>query len=407
MNKMLYLSANGFPARSNEARGTFSLEHAQALRKLGVEIEAVDMSRERFEQEDVDGLQITRLPRIRRLLRHADVRGLLRYAGFFLARKADRYDAILFSFFYLKYLPLILFLRTRRRVVLVIAHGGEVMPGGLLRSWLKRWMFRSVDVVTPVSDFTEAIFSCLVCRRQSDNRKIVTIHNGIDPEKLRPTVGGKEMRRQLGLTSSEFVILSVCNLVKRKGVDILVQAISALGKEGREVHHVVIGRGPERDRLAALAAANGNGARFTFIDAVEASELANYYQMADLFALVSITNWETGQVEGFGITYVEAMAMGTPVIGGGGSGTATPIKHGFSGLLVDPYQPEIISDVAVAIRRFMDDRDFYDKVSADARRHVAEYFTWARNAERTKAVIESALRHKHCTVNQEGSRWQT
>ena len=405
--RVLYISANGFPATSTDARGTFSLEHAQALRRLGIDVDAVDMSRERFGRDEVDGLVIVRVPRLRGMLRKLDFVGILRYAKFFRARKADGCDAVVFGFFYLKYLPLIVYLRARHRAIVVIAQGGDVMPGGALRGLAKRLMFRLVDVVTPGSEFTEAIFSCLIRRRQCDNRKIVTIHNGVDPEKMRSTVGREAMRQRLGLPPADFVVLSVCNLVRRKGLHILVQAVDMLASEGHPIRHVMIGRGPERHRLAELAAANGNADRFTFIDAVEASELANHYEMADLFAMVSITDWDTGQVEGFGITYAEAMALGKPVIGGGGSGTTTPIKHGFTGLLVDPYRPDVVQQVAAGLRRFMDDREFYERISAGARLHVAEHLTWARNAERTKATIEAVLRAKHASGSREAGAWPT
>lgn len=398
MMRVLYISANGFPSSSTDARGAFSLEHAQALRALGLEVAAVDLSRDCFGDDHVDGLPVARMPRVRPMLRALDFRGVRRYLREFRARKAARPDAVIFSFFYLKYIPYILYLRARGRVILVIAHGGEVMPGGPLRRLCKRWMFRLVDAVTPVSEFTEAIFSCLVGRRNSDNRRIVTIHNGVDAAKLRPTVDRGEMRGRLGLPEGAFVVLSICNLVPRKGIDILVQALVALAQEGRDVRHVVVGRGPERDRLAALAAAKGCGDRFSFVDAVEKEELANYYTMADLFALVSVTDWESGQVEGFGITYAEAMALGRPVIGGGGSGTATPIKHGLTGWLVDPYSPEVVADVAAAVRRFIDDRELYERVAAEARRYVGEQFSWAGNAERTRVLLEALRRGPEAMV---------
>lgn len=389
--RVLYISANGFPASSSDARGTFSLEHAQALRALGVHLDAVDSSRTVFGQDDVDGLSITRIPKLRGLIKALDLRGIIQYVQFFFGRRAASYDAVIYSFFYLKYLPLIFFLGRRNRVQLVIAHGGDVMPGGPLRSSLKRLMFRKADLVTPVSDFTEAIFSCLVRRRQGDNAKIVTIYNGVDFNKLRQGAGPNEVRSRLGIRRSSFVVLSICNLVRRKGLDILVRAVDALAAEGRDVCHVIVGRGPERERLEELARRGGNKSRFLFVDSVESGEIASFYEMADLFALVSITDWDSGSVEGFGITYAEAMALGTPVIGGGGSGTSTPIKHGLTGWLVDPYRPDVTNDVAFAIRRFMDDPSFYHSISESARRHVSQHFRWEHNASRTVRALELAL----------------
>lgn len=385
--RILYISANGFPGSSSDSRGVFSLEHANALIKQGATVDAIDASRTQFRDDEIQGIKVKRVPRVRVMLRALDLFGLVKYARFYLeCRRAD-YDAIIFSFFYLKYLPLILLLRSRRRVILLIAHGGEVMPGGAVRSYLKRLMFSLVDAVTPVSDFTETLFSCLVRRRQRHNHKILTIYNGVDPEKLTRSSSPNDIRLQLGVAGEDFLVLSVANLIKRKGIDIVVQAISALLEEGRSIHHVIIGRGPERESLVRLASLHGEGERFSFIDAVEGPDLANYYAAADLFALISITDWDACQVEGFGITYAEAMAMGKPVIGGGGSGTSTPIKHGFNGILVDPYDPDVIEDVSATIRLFMDDSKYYERVAANASSYVNEVFSWDRNAARTLSLI--------------------
>ncbi len=385
---LLYVSANGFPRSETDSRGAFSLEHAKALQAEGATVFAVDTGAPDFGEDVLDGVRIWRIPRLRPILKSGSLTRLVAYLRAFRRIRRMDYNCAIFSFFYLKYLPLVPFLRKPGVKVVVIAHGGDVMPTGYLGRILKRRLFQMVDLVTPVSEYTATLLSCLLRRRNADNAKIITISNGVDEMKLKPLHSAEEMRSRLRIPSEVFVILSVCNLVRRKGIDIVIRAVGSLLADCRKVRHIIIGAGPEGDRLMALAEATGRGENFLFLPRVASDELADYYAMADLFAMVSITDWERGQTEGFGVTYAEAMALGTPVIGGGGSGTTTPVKHGFTGLLVDPHAPTIDDDVTRAITRFMDDPAYHKRVSADAVWFVGEHLSWRTNAKATLAAIE-------------------
>lgn len=390
--RILYVSANGFPRSQNDARGTFSLEHVKALQDEGAAVTAVDMQAPGLGEDSVDEVRIRRIPRLRPILRSLSRKRLSAYVNAWRELRRTEYDCLIFSFFYLKYLPFIRLLAKPGVTVLFIVHGGEVMPAGPIRRMLKRYMFRRTDLVTPVSDYTATLLSCLVNRRNADNRKFALIYNGIDGAKLRPRRGVGELRAELGIPDDDFVVLSICNLVKRKGIDILVLAIAKLLSEGRKIHHVIIGSGPEEAALKRLSAEDGHADRFHFLSNVNSNDLADYYAMADVFAMVSVTDWDNGQTEGFGITYAESMAVGTPVIGGGESGTTTPVKHGFTGMLVDPHSPTVAADVTAVIRGFMDDREQLKEMSENAKWFARNHLTWQANAKATIRAIERVRR---------------
>lgn len=389
---ILYLSANGFPLSDSDPGGTFSLEHARALQAEGARVLAVDLRHGAFAEDELGGLTVLRTPRLRPLLRRLRLAEFLRTIAFHTRiRRRFEYDTIIISFFYLKYLPLLLLLRRRGVTVLAIAHGGEVMPAGLLTRAFKRMLFRLVDVVTPVSEYTETLLSCLIHRRNADNRKIATIPNGIDATKLaaqpeRVTA----LREKLGIGESDFTVLSVCNLIPRKGIDRVVDAVNICLDGGLPVRHVIVGRGPEADALRQRAASAGHGERFHFLPPVETEDLAACFALADIFAMLSITDWDERRTEGFGVTYAEAMALGKPVIGGAGCGASEPVKHGFNGLLIDPYAADAAAQIAAALERLARDRDYYTRLSDNARWHAKERFSWRANARRTLALIGQA-----------------
>lgn len=388
--RILYLSANGFPWSEEEARGAFSLEHARALQAKGAHVIAVDLARSAFSQCVRGGLTILGVPRLRPLLRQMKLRSIARYVGFFFSlRSTAAYDFVIFSFFYSKYIPIAWLLKRRGVRVLVIAHGGDVMPVSRIRRVFKKVLFRTTDLVTPVSEYTETLFSCLVGRKATDNSKILTIPNGVDLGKLyAQTVSRAAMRMSLGIESDEFVILSICNLVKRKGVEVLIRAIHLLLQKGMRIRHLVIGSGPELHNLTALANAHGDGRSFIFIPSVRERELGGYYDMCDLFSMISTTDWGAGQTEGFGMTYAEAMAMGRPVIGGASCGASTPVKHGFNGFLVNPLSCSVVEDVSIALEKFVLDSEYYTEMSRNARWYIENFLTWERNAESTLEALQ-------------------
>lgn len=391
---ILYISANGFPASSSDGRGAFSFEHVLALEGEGANVRAIDSGSDGFRHDEVGGVAIERLPRVRKLVRKFDLAGLRQYANRILDLRRGSHDTVIFSFFYMKYLPLLLLLRRRDVIVLFIAHGGDVMPGGLLRRAIKRWMFDLADLVTPVSDFTATLFSCLIGRKDRDNDKIVTIDNGVNWKKLVPSLPAGAIRERLGIPAEAFVVLSVCNLIPRKGIDMLVEANLGLLAQGADLHHVIVGRGEQRDMLETRIADAGQSHRFHFVERVESSELADFYGTADLFAMISKTGWSDNRTEGFGVTYAEAMAMGTPVLGGSGCGATTPVKHGFNGLLVDPHAHNVVEQIATNVRRFMEDETLRETMGANAKWFATTFLDWSINARQTLSALDQAAQRR-------------
>jgi phosphatidyl-myo-inositol dimannoside synthase len=391
-HRILYLTANGFPQSSQDAKGTFSLEQVKALRLLGADVVSVDMQAGAMEKDRIDEIEITRIPRLRPLIRSLAFVRLIEWVRAYRDLKRSDYDYIIFSFFYLKYLPFVLFLRRPGVPILIIAHGGEVMPGGVLRRWLLRVLFDRVDLVTPVSEYTATLLSCAINRKNADNQKIVTIENGVNKEKLQVSQCPLALRERLGIGAEDFVVLSIALLVPRKGLDSAIQASNHLIEQGRALHHVIIGSGPANEQLRSLAAQYGHAHRFHFLNAVESADLGNFYGMADVFVLMSRTDWDKKRTEGFGITYAEALALGKPVIGGSESGVSAPVKHGFSGFLLNPYAPDVHVTMAEILGRLADDKQLYDKLSANARWYALEHLSWTRNAEQTLIALDVAKR---------------
>lgn len=174
-------------------------------------------------------------------------------------------------------------------------------------------------------------------------------------------------------------IVSVSNLVALKGVDDNIRALSLLSAQHGidNWRYTVVGDGPERGRLQALAASLGLNERIEFPGRLSYPATMNEIANADIFSLPS---WG----EAFGIVYLEAMARGRPAIGCLENGAADIITDGKDGLLVPPGNHEA---VALAIRRLFRQPDLRRAIGRQARL-TAEGYSWDVNAGRVLRLLD-------------------
>ncbi|UCF41483.1 MAG: glycosyltransferase [Gemmatimonadota bacterium] len=174
--------------------------------------------------------------------------------------------------------------------------------------------------------------------------------------------------------------LFVGRLVPYKGLDVLVRAAAAAG-----LGVVIVGDGPVRGELAELISRLGVGKRVVLAGRVPASELPEYYQVADYFVLPSVS-----PAEMFGVSMLEAMACGKPVISTGlGTGVGEVNQPGTTGLEVPPGDEQALKD---AMERLARDSALRERLGVAARRRAAEEFSLAGMVERHLELCEALVR---------------
>jgi phosphatidylinositol alpha-1,6-mannosyltransferase len=172
--------------------------------------------------------------------------------------------------------------------------------------------------------------------------------------------GGSLRRAALGLGNKR-VLLTVGRMDSReryKGQDRVISAIPQLLARGHDICYVVVGEGDDRGRLEALACDAGVIERVHFVGAVGLQNLVETYRAADLFVMPS-----TG--EGFGVTFLEAMASGIPALGLGVAGAQDALAEGALGTatseaelattiahLLDQSKPDSVALAAAVHTRF-------------------------------------------------------
>ncbi|MFN8629743.1 MAG: glycosyltransferase [Chloroflexota bacterium] len=242
-----------------------------------------------------------------------------------------------------------------------------------------------------------------------DARDLVELY-GASPDRLRVVPCGFDARlfspldrslarERLGLDPREEIVLQLGRLVPRKGVDTVIESIALLrDRHERFVRLLVVGgaerqpqpdRDPELARLTALVAARGLEDRVTFIGRRDRAELREYYGAADIFVS---TPW----YEPFGITPVEAMACGVPVIGSAVGGIKSTVADGETGFLVPPRDP---SALAYRIARSFEQPGLLTAMGKQALRRANSLYTWERVTQLLEAAYEEVIEPAGATAS--------
>ncbi len=238
----------------------------------------------------------------------------------------------------------------------------------------------------------------LVTLYDADPSKIEVIPSAVDIDAFRP-IPKERARAELGLDSNQFIVVYVGRMLPRKGIDNLVAAFAELAARATvPLQLLVVGgetvdgdpmRTPEIRRLADIAALHKVRDRVIFTGKRPQDRLQYYYSAAD----VAVT---TPWYEPFGLTPLEAMACGVPVIGSDVGGIKFTVAHGETGFLVPPRDQGAL---AVQLEKLLMDRSLARRMGRAARSRVERLFTWRKVGERTAELYESVLRaHRDGTL---------
>ena len=206
-------------------------------------------------------------------------------------------------------------------------------------------------------------------------RPVTVIHNGVDTAVFRPYPREKEARAKLGAAEGDLLLVSVGRLVGWKGVRVVLEA---LARAPAEVRYVVIGTGPEEENLKRLAQTLGIAGRVCFFGRAPHEALPALLSQCDVFVQPSIGE------EAFGISVVEAMACGLPVLASDNGGLPEIVAEGETGRLLPPGD---VDAWAAAISDLAREPDALRTLGANARERAEAKFTWAENARRLEAML--------------------
>ena len=259
----------------------------------------------------------------------------------------------------------------------VHTYGNEVLEPrhGLIRA-IRRAVLRQAECVITISHFTRDVLIGLGVPRE----RIALIRPKLDVSPFAAPVDVAAFKAAEGIAGRR-VLLTVGRLVQRKGIDRVIEALPAIVSAVPELVYVVLGVGPDLERLQKLAEIQGVAERVRFVGD---RETAPFYHACDVFIMASRHIVEKGDVEGFGIVYLEANACGKPVVGGRSGGVPDAVVDGETGLLVDPND---VTAIAAAVTRLLDDPDLAGRLGRQGHARVLREFTLARYGEEFASLV--------------------
>lgn len=236
-----------------------------------------------------------------------------------------------------------------------------------------------------------------------DRARVQIVPCGFDADELEP-LDRHLSRARLQWPHDEFTVLQLGRMVPRKGVDTVIRAIAVMKHSMGRRARLVIAGGPscdpaanhtrEIDRLMRLAHDEDVTSEVHFMGRCDRETLSLVYSAADVFVT---TPW----YEPFGITPVEAMACGRPVVGAAVGGIQSTVRDGRTGLLVPPKDPVAL---AGCLARLQDDRVLAEQLGRAGLQRARRFYTWERVARQLVDVYRNA---RECARSRARARART
>jgi glycosyltransferase involved in cell wall biosynthesis len=213
--------------------------------------------------------------------------------------------------------------------------------------------------------------------------KVEIVPPGVDLARFNPEVStGARLAATFAGTRVILFVGSLNRGQRHKGLDVLIDAFALIHRDSPDVRLVVVGDGDSAAAYQARAQSLGLGEAVTFSGHVSDDELAEYYKCARVMAMPSTT-----RSEGFGMVYLEASAVGTPVVGTRIGGVPYAVLDGETGLLARPGDT---GSLHLALRRLLDDDDLARRLGLAGSARARAEFGWPGLAERTAAILGRA-----------------
>jgi glycosyltransferase involved in cell wall biosynthesis len=221
----------------------------------------------------------------------------------------------------------------------------------------------------------------LVQKERLPREHIRVIHNGVDTTRFAPaTLPERAMiRGELGIAPADIAIMSVASLKPLKRIDALVKAAAALAKSGLALRVIVVGDGPERARLEALASDLGIAAQVSFLGLRD--DVDRVLKAGDVLVLASRT-------EAFPNVVLEAMATGLPVITTDVGSVREMVEPGASALIVPAGDDDAL---AGALKKLSSDAALRSKLGRRGREIVDERFRFDKMCIEREQLFEDVI----------------
>lgn len=268
---------------------------------------------------------------------------------------------------------------------IAIGHGSEFGAHKRIDVKMTRFAFNQASAVVFVSRFTRDVAH----RVGVHPRREFVIHNGADGQLFKPNNGAvkEKTASASGFSAADPLLLTVGNLTRRKGQEVVIKALPEVKLHYPTVRYLLAGLPTEKERLVQLASELNVQDNVHFLGNVDHNRLRELYQACDLFLMTS-QRLPNGDVEGFGISVIEAALCAKPAIVSRESGLAEAVEDGVTGICVPEKDPKA---TAAAVVGLLTDTEQRESMGMKAYERARASFTWETVGKSYFEVIQTLL----------------
>lgn len=263
-------------------------------------------------------------------------------------------------------------------------HGLEVsaarMPAG---SSALRAIGSRLDALTYVSRWCRGILEPAFGGHPSHHM----LAPAVDLGEFHPDVDGSAVRSRWGIGEDPLVVC-VSRLVERKGQDVLIDSLGQWRAQHPRTRLMIVGDGPHREALTRRAEQRGIARWVTFTGQVPDADLPAHFAAGDVFAMPCRERHGGREVEAFGIVFIQAQAVGVPVVAGGIGGVPDAVRDGETGLLVDGTDS---GAVAAAVGSLLVDGRRRRAMGDAGARWCSEHFGWPQRTVELRRILAEVV----------------
>jgi glycosyltransferase involved in cell wall biosynthesis len=267
----------------------------------------------------------------------------------------------------------------------ITVHGGDIFGlTGRLMTRFKRASLHCANAITVNSATTEHAVRSLITKAQPPAIQRIPMGVNINAITPRQRLTAHHIREQY-CPSGRALVLFVGRLIAEKGVADLLQALALCRHQHPSIHLLLLGSGQQRPEFEHLAHQLGIASTTHFCGWIDSAAVTHYLAAADLCVAPS-RRAANGWIEAQGLSVIEAMAAGTPVIATACGGLAELIQHDVTGWQVPEHDPR---QLATAIIQLLRDPERRQRLAETARQQVTKHFSRAQCATRFNELFET------------------
>lgn len=354
-----------------------TLTTVKALTQLGYKVQVIVLFEETdllmlsaFSQYDIEICQLL-------LQRHSNYIGVCKLIVKLWRSLAGGRDLIWVQYMTPTLIPLLI-TRFRTRLLIACVHvaASHYKPLALMRlRFVARWW---CDRFICVSDTTaSALFGAQFAFDKAYS-KVSVLHNALDENQINYS-SPRDWRKELDIAKNTIIVGYVGRLAYNKGVDVLLQAISILVCDRVLLRCVLVGDGEDRNKLERMAYKLNISSYVDFVGAISRVDVYSSFKGFDIAVVPS-------REEGFGLSAIEAMACGVPLVASAVDALCELIIDGETGILVPSDDPTAL---ATALSSLMKDSLMISRIKRDALSHVLDDFSFEGYKEGLSQILQN------------------